>query len=159
MELVSDRISVNAQEVGWDMIVLLQLANKNVFTMETALFLIPVLAKEAGVATIALRRCVHKNVIMVVYVLLQTHANVTNGKIHGEMAEWKEEFQCFRNQMVTHSLLVGRKYLFFVYSGCVLVLHKGRTNLQSAYKQWLRLFDPYLCPSGVLHTKRKHRVI
>lgn len=124
MELVLDRISVNAQEVGRDMIALLQFANKNVFTMETALFLIPVLAKEAGVAMTALRRCVHKNVIMVVYVLLQIHANVTNGKIHGAMAEWKEEFQCFKSQMVTHSLLVGRKYFFLVYSGYVLVKHK-----------------------------------
>jgi hypothetical protein len=113
-ELVLDQISVNAHKVGQDMIVLLQFANKNVFTMETALFLIPVLAKEAGVATIALYRCVHKNVIIMVYVLLQTHVNVTNGKIHGEMAEWKEESQCFRSQMVTHSLLVGRKYAFLV---------------------------------------------
>ena len=114
MELVLDRISVNAHEVGRDMIVLLQFANKNVFTMETAHFLIPALAKEAGVATIALHRCVHKNVIIMVYVLLQTHVNVTNGKIHGEMAEWKEESLCFRSQMVTHSLLVGREYLFLV---------------------------------------------
>lgn len=70
--------------------------NKYVLIMVTALCLVYVRAKRVGQEKIAPIPFALKNVTMVAHALPLTHANVCDGRIHGEMGESGMEFLCFR---------------------------------------------------------------
>ena len=94
-------IRVNVQMAGLEPTVAFQCVSKRVYTMATALIQTHALVREDGLDTIVRLPCALRIVTMEI-AWHQILANVSNGRMSGEMDEVLVGFHCTRSRTETH---------------------------------------------------------